>query len=145
MAGKKGRSGGSSAIPMSVKLANGTWKKKDGDPATAVMATGVPTKPEFKNEHADKLWDDTVEILISLDLATAIDTPLLRSLCEMWGLYRDAYDVAVVDPIAREARIAVVTYWAKFESAAARFGMNPSDRSRLRIDKPKQAVRTRQA
>lgn len=101
-------------------------------------------KPEFTNAAASDLWDEVVAELVSLGVATPLDVPMLKSMCEVWGLYRAAYKVAEDDPTDKDARIAVVAYWAKFEQAAARFGMNASDRGRLQIaKKPKGGITAR--
>jgi hypothetical protein len=44
--------------------------------------------------------------------------------------------VANSNPIDKDARISVTAYWAKFEQGAARFGLNPSDRQKIKADKP---------
>lgn len=145
MAGKRGRSG-RRPKPDAVKLAAGTYRYSDsGDPEEKPEADGAPQKPVFASVHASELWDKTVTELVAMQVAARIDSALLRSMCELWGLYRISYEIAESDPTDKDARIAVVAYWAKFEQAAARFGMNPSDRGRLRIEKPKEpAIPARQ-
>jgi phage terminase small subunit len=83
------------------------------------------------------LWDGPVEERIEAGVVGASDGPMAWSMCELWGLYRGAVVEAKKDPINKEARIAVTGYWHAFEVAASRFGMNPSDRSKLRMDAPK--------
>ena len=86
------------------------------------------------------MWDQVVADLTSRGIAKKIDTAMLISLCELWGLYRQAMNAAKTMPTNKDARISVVTYWAKWEVAAATFGLNPSDRARLQINdeaKPK--------
>jgi len=68
-----------------------------------------------------------------------LDTAVLWSACEMWELYRQVMDKAKLDPINADNRIAVTAYWQKFEVAASRLGLNPSDRQRL---KPKGKTQT---
>lgn len=76
---------------------------------------------------------------------TLVDLALLQSTCEMWGLYRSAFALAAANPIDKDARIAVTSYWAKFEQGAARFGMNPSDRQRIKATKAaKPSIQARQ-
>lgn len=122
-----------------MKLAQGTYRASDsGDPDEKPDAQGVPEKPDFGNPHAAELWDEIAEELVAMNVARRIDAAMLRSMCEMWGLYRTSYGIAESDPTDKDARIAVATYWAKFEQAAARFGLNPSDRGRLRVETTKQ-------
>lgn len=140
MAGKPGRSG-RRPKPDVLKIAQGTYRaKRSGNPKDKVDVKGAPKKPHFENPYADALWDETVKELVELGVATKIDAPLLRTMCELWGLYRMAYEIAEKDPTDKDARIAVVSYVAKFEQVAARFGLNPSDRGRIKIEKPKQSV-----
>lgn len=146
MAGKKGRSGRKPAKPDAVRLADGTYRSdRHGLIELKPQAGGLPRKPIFACRHAEQLWDDIAAELAEIGVVKRIDASLLQSLCELWGLYRKSYAIAAQRPIDRDARISVVAYWAKFEQAAARFGLNPQDRSRLQIDKPKQGVRRRQA
>lgn len=136
MSGKLGRSG-RKATPDVVKFAHGTYRPtRDGEPGSKPAATGSPDKPTFVDANAEWLWESTVTRLTATGVAKQIDTALLRSMCELWGLYCASYSVAVKDPTDKEARCAVVGYWAKFEQAAARFGMNASDRSRLQVEEP---------
>ncbi len=85
------------------------------------------------------MWDSHVRALEEMGVATPTDAAILQSMCELWGLYRMAYELAESMPIDKDARIAVTTYWAKFEAAAARCGLNPSDRGRLKVDVAKPA------
>jgi P27 family predicted phage terminase small subunit len=105
----------------------------------------LPEKPVFECSYASSLWDELVDRLHAAKLLKAVDIPLLQSACEMWGLYRKCYVLANNDPTNKDCRIAVTAYWAKFEQAAARFGLNPSDRQRLRTETPtRQAIAARQ-
>lgn len=137
MAGKKGRSGRPRKA-TALHIAEGTHRHNEhGDIGDAVLATGCPEKPHFASIAASDHWDEVVPQLVSLGVAAQVDRSHLIAMCELWGLYRSAYDIAESHPTDKDARIAVSTYFTKWESAAARVGMNPSDRSRLKIDKPK--------
>lgn len=116
----------------------------DGGGVLPIAGGGThPAKPSFMSGEASQLWDSLIE-QVSHRLKPE-DMPLLQSACELWGLYRASYDEAVLDPTDKDARIAVTSYWAKFEQAAARFGLNPADRQRLKTPPVKQGVRRRQA
>lgn len=145
MAGKRGK-GGRPPKPVPVRIADGTHRNdRHGSVDALVQPAEAPEKPHFENAAAADLWDTLVAELIELGVAKSTDAALLQSMCEMWGLYRAAYSVAEQDPTDKDARIAVTSYWAKFETAASRCGMNPTDRGRLRINKPdKGGVRRRQ-
>lgn len=135
MAGKLGRSG---RPPSPVS----------GDSAFTVLMPPLPEmpqKPEFECPLAGELWDEVAGKLHEAKLLRVVDLPLLQSACELWGLYRRAYSAANRNPVDKDCRIAVTAYWAKFEQAAARFGLNPSDRQRLKTDAPvRPAIAARQ-
>lgn len=117
----------------------------DGDVLQLPALDSLPEKPVFTSGAASQLWDDVAETLYEEKKLTLVDLALLQSTCELWGLYRSAFQCAVNDPIDKDARIAVTAYWAKFEQGAARFGMNPSDRQKIRANKQaKPAIPARQ-
>ncbi len=129
MSGKMGRSGRKPGIYAG-----------DGDVLQLPALERLPEKPMFASEAASQLWDDVAETLYEEKKLTLVDLALLQSTCELWGLYRDSFQCAVANPIDKDARIAVTAYWAKFEQGAARFGMNPSDRQKIRANKPVKSV-----
>lgn len=145
MAGKKGRSGKRRSSDE-IKIAQGTYRAdKSGALDEKPLIDGEVSAPEFRNPHAAELWESHVEPLIEVGVVKPTDVAMAKSMCQMWGLYCESFELAALAPADKDARIAVTSYWTKFEAAAARFGMNPSDRSRLRTDKPKSGVRRRQA
>ncbi len=134
MAGKPGK-GGRPATPSAVRIAAGTNRKhRHGKPEEAYDPFELPIKPHFHSVVASELWDEAVIPLIEAGVAKAVDSSLLVSMCELWGLYRHAFEIASQDPIDKDARIAVATYWGKFETAASRCGIGPTDRARLKIE-----------
>lgn len=124
MSGKMGRSGRPRLV-----------SPDDNDVLQLPALEGPPDKPAFASDDASKLWDDVAGVLYAKECLTLIDLALLQSTCELWGLYRAAFAVAVSDPTDKDSRIAVTAYWAKFEQGCARFGMNPSDRQKLKEKK----------
>ena len=103
------------------------------------QATGAPECPADLGKHAQWLWDSVVDDLVRLNVAKKLDTAHLWAMCEVWGLYRAAMEVAIKDPTDKDARIAVVSYLASFETAAAKCGLSPADRAKLTVV-PEQAV-----
>ena len=136
MAGKKGRSG-RRRISDEKKLEVGIYRpdKSGALDAKPKLPDRVET-PELRNPHAAELWETHCLPLINAGVIKTTDVAMAKSMCQLWGLYCEAFEVAHMSPTDKDARISVTSYWTKFEAAAARFGMNPSDRSRLRIDKP---------
>lgn len=98
-------------------------------------------KPEFLSEDAAALWDRWLPRLLSRGVFSSEDSEMLQSICEIWGLYCASYKAAFRNPTDKDCRIAVTSYWAKFEQGAARFGMNPADRQRLKAQPTKTGVR----
>ena len=143
MAGKRGRSG-PKAKPTELKILDGTFRKsRDGAPEGRPDLSGEIIPPELRSPAALDMWETQVQRLIDSEVIKPTDVPMALSMCQLWGLYCECYEAARMNPIDKDTRIAVCSYWTKFEQVAARFGMNPSDRSRLRLDKPPEGVRSR--
>ena len=128
--------------PDALKLAEGTWQKyRDGNPQDVVQVEGVPVKPAGLDAEAGELWDAIVPGLTTTRVAAEIDTVSLIGMCEWYGRYRrwsTALDVAGPDHgDAYKMMIQTGMAWKHFAGMAALFGMNPSDRSRLRIEPAK--------
>ena len=141
MPGTRGRSGGSNKLAESIRIARGTGKT---EPTLASQLRSELKRPKFKSRHARDLWNSVAEDLQQAGVVKSIDAALLQCTCELWGLYREAFDRASADPTDKDCRLAVASYFSKFEQCCARFGLNPADRSRLKVDKPETSgVRTR--
>lgn len=95
----------------------------------AKAAAGTPVKPDGLSNVEDSLWD-FLSPLLGADAGKS-DSIALQALCEFWGLYRDAVEIAKEHPLDKDARIAVTSYWSAFERLAAKFGLTPTDRQRL--------------
>ncbi len=93
------------------------------------------TKPKGMSAAASKLWDQVVREHEARNLLGEIDQAALQSCCELWGFYRAAVARANKEPTNKEARIAVTSYWAAFNRAAVQFGLSPTARANLEIEK----------
>ncbi len=131
--------------PTEIKVLQGTYRRdRDGPlPADLPQLDGEIATPDFPDPAALEMWNTHIQQLIDARVVKPTDVPLAISMCELWGLYRSSYEAARKSPTDQDTRVALCSYWTKFEQASARFGMNPSDRSRLRLDKPAQGVRSR--
>ena len=129
-----------------MRLADGTYRAdRHGDLDSKPKAKGEPTRPKFSDPVARKFWDEYVPQLVEMGVAKATDAARLQNLCELWALVRKATKAANDDPLDKNARIAYVDYTKHFANAASEFGLNPSARSRIMIDKPsKPAIQGRQ-
>lgn len=94
---------------------------------------GKPVKPRGLSKEASKLWDAVVPSLVDRRVVTDVDTAILTSMCQLWGLYLAAVTAATADPTSKEARGAVTGYWSAFDKAASHCGLNPVDRARLSV------------
>lgn len=145
MAGKAGRSGRKRKADA-IKIATGTfYHYRDGDPEAKPQAKGEPSKPTGLLPDAEEFWDQYVPLLVEMGVAKSSDGPRLQAMAEAWALLRMATKAVNQDPLDKDARISYAEYARQFANAAADFGMNPSSRSRITIDKPaKPAITGRQ-
>ena len=82
------------------------------------------------DEVAAALYREIAENAPKLGIAL-LDAAAVQGVCEMWSLYRKTLKIVNDDPIDKDARIAVTSYWQAFITAAARLGMTPTDRLKL--------------
>lgn len=101
----------------------------------SMVPKGVPVKPAFQSADASQHWDENVPRLIDLGVATDADIDALRAMCEMWSLYRAAYELSEKDPTDSVSRLAVTAYYSRWLDMSGKFGMNPRGRSSLIVKK----------
>jgi len=100
---------------------------------------GEPHKPEGLDPVASNFWDVVVPQLISRRVVTSIDSAALVALCRLWSLFDASATAAQANPTDKAARFATTAYYAAWERAASKLGLNPIDRARLSVppdDKP---------
>ena len=119
--------------PTAMLMATGGYRPDRHADRKGPAVEGVPAKPRGLSKAAASLWDLIVPEMIETGIVKSLDTASLTALCEMWGFYRQSVEVAKEDPISKDARIAVTSYFAAFERMASRFGMTPDARERLTI------------
>jgi P27 family predicted phage terminase small subunit len=130
------------------KLA-GTYRPgRHGNDSQSWEPTGEPSPPYELTEDAAELWEQLVPVLVQRGVATAVDSAELAAMCTFWRRFRQAS--RALDELTdcgdlkacrllRQANIA----FKAFSAIAAKFGLNPSDRSRLRLspaNNPKSAL-----
>jgi phage terminase small subunit len=118
---------------------NGTFRlDRHGDSDQVFIAPGTPARPKNIGPYAEEFWDTIVADLSARKLVARIDSVELRELAVWYGRYRRAavaYDKA--GPSSKNSKkllSATTTCWQQFATLAARFGLNPADRSRLRVE-----------
>jgi P27 family predicted phage terminase small subunit len=125
--------------PITNLILEGNFRpSRHGDLSATWQPDGEPIKPDWLTGDGAKLWDALVPQLAARGVATQIDEAELAAACNWWSLYRatwielssirekqstEFYRVAILASMA----------WKNFASAAAKFGLNPSDRARLRL------------
>lgn len=134
MAGKAGRSG-RPAKAIALHVTDGTFRE-DRHAGGAPVIAGDVVKPDFLDPVASDFWDRLAPKLIAVNVLTPADVESLQSCCDVWALWRKTHFMLMEDPTDKDTRIAASTYLGLFNAIAARFGLNPSDRARLKIEKP---------
>ena len=122
-----------------LKLVGAFRSDRHGDRENAPKAIGAPRKPAWtESDEASALWDRLVPGLAERGLVGQDDEAFLQAMCEVWGLYREAYELAQVDATDKDARIAYLGYFAAFQQAASKCGLTPMDRQKLRSPEKKE-------
>ena len=109
------------------------------------VVDGLPEKPISIQGEAEWLWDLVLEEYASAGPLKRIDTAAVLACCDLWSKYRAVSQLADSDPADKDMRIAVTAYYAAWERAAAKIGINPVDRRRVRTEREekKSGLRTR--
>ena len=120
-----------------LKLEGGYREDRHGDRANEPTPSGHPRMPLDLSAEAKRHWKKTVPLLIKMGVAKAIDATALAGMCEAWSVYRDLHRYYCRGTI--EERLALVnkliTARKDWGVQAGMFGMTPSDRARLTIEK----------
>lgn len=114
---------------------HGTYRpSRHGGRASDLALEGLPEKPEGLKPDAEWLWDMVMAEYANAGPLKRIDTAAVFAACDLWSKYRAASKLADTNPVDKETRIAVTAYYAAWEKAAAKIGINPVDRRRVRVD-----------
>ena len=127
--------------PLPALLLEGRYRADRHGEADAVWLPdgGPSTAPEWLSADARLLWDQLAPQLSGAGVATDVDRAELSALCDWWARYREALRTLdeVEDRKTTEFyRLSILASmaWKNFASAAGKFGLNPSDRARLRLN-----------
>ena len=126
---------GPAGKPIEEHVAGGTYRS-DRHAFTVPEATGTPSKPEGLDGVPGALWDYLIPQLVEAGVTGSLDSTMLAAMCNFYGLYLEARKEAEQAPCDKDARIATVAYWGAFAAIAAKFGLTPSDRLRLKLPVP---------
>lgn len=129
--------------PTRLKLLQGNPGRRplsDNEPQPEI---GRPTRPHWLLPEAKREWSRIVPELVRLGLLAKIDRAMLSMWCQCWGMYVEAVrDIREHGTAFRTDKgyegqrpsVAVMNKMIERMTAlSARFGMTPSDRSRISV------------
>lgn len=138
-------SAGRPRLPDELKKRKGTLEKSraNNDPVITTIITEIPDPPVSFDEVARNVWTTVCQEMIKLNLLQTLDIYLLEMMCnEMsiyWKLQKEIDLEGFVIPtgtgstkVNPKISIAQMSI-ANVQRIAAKFGLNPSDRSRLKL------------
>lgn len=123
--------GGRPPTPTNVLKINGGLRKgRHDDRDSEPQPVGDAQMMAPLTGHALECWERYLPQLISLGLATELDSAELSAMCGWWGEYMKwcAMDEGVND---YRRLTGMATAYKQFRTIAAKFGLTPSDRAGL--------------
>lgn len=138
-------SAGRPTIPDEIKKRRGTLKKNrvNNDPVNTTMIHEIPEPPETFDHVATEVWNTICSEMIKLNILHTLDIYMLQILCvEMstyWKCQRDIIKEGfTVDTGTGSTKVnPKVTIASQslnnVQKIASKFGLTPSDRSRLKL------------
>lgn len=127
--------------PIELKVLDGTFRRDRDDPATAVIAEGLPEQPPGMSDGAQRWWKFLLPEVQKLSVARKVDSVMFATLCV--GLARmDRALIASEEAMFgsddhKDAERMYHLAATEVRPLAAAFGLTPADRARLKIEKPK--------
>jgi phage terminase small subunit len=122
--------------PVELRLLEGTHKPSVHGPAPEPGDHKPPTKPADLTGEAAKVWASLVKLL--KPVIRESDGPLLVELCRWWAELKKCqtviHNLSPVEPGYNKVLIGVGICSDKVDKLAARFGLTPSDRAKLRFE-----------
>jgi len=112
----------------------GTYRAdRHGDRLDEVIAHGIPAKPPGLDPQGSILWDLIVDALPPA-AQCLVDSAMLTGACRWWSLWRE-YDrqLDAGEGDGYRTLMMATMAWKNFDKAAAKFGMSPIDRARLKV------------
>lgn len=130
--------------PIELKLLDGTYRHDRDDLSTAVLADGLPEKPLGMSEGAQKWWNYLLPEVQKLAVARKVDSVMFAALCVgLWRMDRALSASEEATFGSDEHKDAERMYHlaaSEVRSLAGAFGLTPSDRTRLKLEKPRTAT-----
>ena len=143
--------------PTTLKILEGNLGKRPLNRDEPKPRIGFPRCPSHLSKNARKAWKNFSKELTDAGIGTHLDTTALGLLCTSYAQYLDAVEnvaqfgaVWVERSGSKIPKFAYSPYWAvmnrewkNVRSMLAEFGMTPSSRTGLSVDKPPERVRSR--
>lgn len=125
--------------PVAKHKLEGTFRSdRHGDRGDLLLdLPGSPQMPAGLGDDARELWVRVVTQLTRAKVAVEIDSSQLEAMCRWWARYLEnerhacefAHDIEAGDVYEKRAKRA----WDAFDKVAARFGLTPADRAKLKL------------
>jgi phage terminase small subunit len=115
-----------------LRLAGTFRDDRHGERIDEIAATGRPRKPDWLKGEAGRAWDFVVSSMAPGVLAKA-DSLVLAGACEWWSEWREYRRKRISgegDPY--KLLVMAATAWKQFMVCAAKLGLSPVDRTKLR-------------
>ena len=137
-------------LPTTLKKMRGTYRKDRAATNEAKPPVSRPSPPRWLSKYARSEWRYITPKLDAVGLLTKIDRGELAAYCEAFGKFREA-----TEALQREGNEMVVqthngnyvqSPWVSIQNKAAeamhkyaqQFGMTPSSRTRINVEKPEE-------
>jgi phage terminase small subunit len=125
--------------PTAVLKAQGTFRAHRHDSRPATINDGGPQKPAWLTGEGEACWWLIVASLPPGVLAK-VDGLVLAGACQWWQLWREfGRQLAAGEGDAYKLIVQLSVAWKNFSQAAAKMGLSPVDRERLKIVEPEPA------
>src|SRR5215469_3421102 len=120
----------------------GHRRLNEEEPAPAAVA---PPCPQFIQGAAREHWNEVAPELEALGVLARIDGPMLAAYCEAFAQWRKAQDMLKLGHVLKTATgypvlspyfVVAERSLKTMRAIATEFGMTPSSRSRLRVERP---------
>lgn len=116
----------------------GSWRAKKRKDGGEPQPGGVPEPPYKLVGDARLLWESEAPKLTDAKIATQIDGVTLAVMCEWYGKFRKIKKtldkMAVTNKDHYKLMIQMQMASNCFDKLAARFGMTPADRTRIKLE-----------
>jgi len=135
--------------PTRLRLLQGNPSKRPLNKREPRPADRAPTRPGWLLPEAKREWSRMVPALLRLGLLSEVDRAALASYCQWWARWVQAEKILTEQGLTFETpngyvqqrpEVAISHKAAGMVKAyLQKFGLSPSDRSRLSVDKPQEA------